>query len=129
MGKKIIMTAPQFNSLLMEEIGNTVELKYPVDCDKVLIVKGFLDGHFHKDFIDSYNADGIVEKQPVIFVINTAGENVEQIDNDTLFDRAFHAHRNMYLDKNRLTRFIRKVVDKWLEDKISNEGLLDTNFV
>lgn len=129
MGKKIIMTAPQFNSLLMEEIGNTIELKYPVECDKVLLIKDFLDKNFHKDMEDTYSPDGIVVRQPVIFVMNTQGMPVEKIDNETLFDRAFHANRNMYLDQNRLNRFVKKVVEKWLEDKIDQNGMLDTNFV
>lgn len=129
MGKKIIMTAPQFNSLVMEEIGKTIELKYPVDCDKVLLIKDFLDKNFHKDVEDAYSPEGIVVKQPVVFVMNTQGMPVEKIDNETLFDRVFHANRNMYLDQNRLNRFIRKVVEKWLEDKIDQNGMLDTNFV
>ena len=129
MAKKIIMTEDQYHSLIMEEIGNTVELKYPVDCDKVLIIKNFLDKNFHKDMADTYTPEGIVVMQPVIYVMDSMGNNIEQIDNEDLTDRVMGMYNNMYLDKNRGERFIKKVVADWLEDKIGQYGTLSSNFV
>jgi hypothetical protein len=125
MGKKIIITESQEQALLEYFV---MEKTYPIDPNKVLLVKKYLDKHFKRGKLAQFGADGMPEGVPVVGVISEGKDNniVKNLTARQLLDLLIDEFRGMFSDKIQRSKFIAQVIKDWYAGKISKEGLLST---
>lgn len=124
MGKKIIITEAQEQQLLEHFI---MERTYPINPDKVLLVKKYLDTHFKKGSLAQFGDDGMPVNTPVVGVITSGSEDVaKNLTARQLLDVLEHEFRGMFSDKIQLSKFLVQVIKDWYAGKITKDGLLST---
>lgn len=123
MGKKIIITEQQEQMLLEHLI---MEKTYPIDVNKVLLVKNFLDKHFKRGSLAQFGADGMPENTPVVGVVSGDGKIVKNLTARQLFDVLEDAFKGMFSDKIQRAKFLSQVIKDWYYGRITKEGLLST---
>lgn len=120
---KLILTEKQ-EQLLIGMLLNE-EKTYPVEPEKVLVVKKYLDKNYVPGNYSRINAYGKIENSQIGGMINRTTNKIEvnkyksQIFND--IETEF---KNMFTDKVQRTKFLKTVLDFWFRKKISPEGLL-----
>lgn len=122
MGKKIIITENQEQQLLEFLI---LEKTYPIDTNKVLLVKKYLDKHFKKGNLAKFGDNGLPVNTPVVGLLNN-GQVVKNLGAKQLFDILEDEFRGMFSDKIQRSKFLIQVIKDWYGNKISKEGLLST---
>ena len=120
MGKKIFITEKQEQSLLEHLI---VEQRFPVDPNKVLLVKRYLDKNFKKGKLAEYGENGLPVNTPVVGLLNN-GEVIKNLTAKQLFDVLEEEFRGMFSNKIQRSKFLAKVIQDWYDNRISKEGLL-----
>lgn len=101
------------------------EKVYPVEPEKVLVVKKYLDKNFIRGNYSNINANGDIENAPIAGMKNPKTGKVEvNMYKSQVFDKVEAEHKNIYADKVRRTKFLKTVLDYWFKDKISPNGLL-----
>lgn len=101
------------------------EKTYPVEPEKVLVVKKYLDKNFIRGNFSSINANGDIENSPIAGMKNQKTGKVEvNMYKSQVFDKIEAEFKNIYDDKIRRTKFLKTVVDYWFKDKITPQGLL-----
>jgi hypothetical protein len=102
------------------------EKTYPVEPDKVLVVKKYLDKNFIRGNYSNVNANGDIENSPVAGMKNPKTGKVEvNLYKGQVFDKIEAEFKNIYEDKVKRTKFLKTVLDYWFRDKISSNGLLN----
>jgi hypothetical protein len=124
MSKKIIITEEQEQKLLEHLI---TEKRYPIDPNKVLIIKKYLDTHFKKGNLSEFGNNGLPKNTPVVGLLNK-GEVVKNLTDRQLFDVLEDEFRGMFNDKIQRSKFIAQVIKDWYSNKISREGLLSVTY-
>lgn len=122
MKKKIIITEEQEQQLLEFLI---LEKTYPIDTNKVLLMKNYLDKHFKRGSLAEFGANGLPVNTPVVGLLNN-GQVVKNLNAKQLFDILEDEFRGMFSDKIQRSKFIVQVIKDWYNNKISKEGLLST---
>lgn len=122
MGKKIIITETQEQKLLEYLI---LERTYPIEPNKVLLVKDYLDKNFKKGNLAEFGANGLPVNTPVVGLLNN-GQVVKNLTAKQLFDVLEDEFRGMFSDKIQRSKFLAQVIKDWYANKISKEGLLST---
>jgi hypothetical protein len=118
--KKIIITEKQEQTLLEHLI---TERTYPIEPNKVLLVKKYLDTNFKKGNIAQFGDNGMPTNTPVVGMLNR-GEVVKNLTASQLFDVLEDEFRGLFSDKIQRSKFLAQVIKDWYADKISKEGLL-----
>ena len=122
MSKKIIITEKQEQQLLEHLI---CEQTFPIDTNKVLLVKNYLDKHFKKGTLAEFGENGLPVNTPVVGLLNN-GEVVKNLTARQLYDILEDEFKGMYSNKIQLSKFIARVIKDWYANKISKDGLLST---
>lgn len=122
MGKKIIITEQQEQTLLEHLI---MEKTYPIDPNKVLLVKAYLDKNFKKGKLAQFGDDGLPEGLSVAGMMS-GGNVVKNLTARQLFDVLENEFRGMFSDKIQRSKFLAQVIKDWYAGRISKEGLLST---
>lgn len=125
MGKKIILTEAQEQKLLEYLI---LENTYPIDPNKVLLVKRYLDKNFKKGNLAEFGANGLPVNTPVVGLLNN-GQVVKNLTAKQLFDVLEDEFRGMFSDKIQRSKFLAQVIKDWYANRISKEGLLSTTHI
>lgn len=120
MRKKIIITEKQEQKLLEHLI---TERSYPIEPNKVLIVKKYLDDNFKRGKIAQFGENGLPTNTPVVGMLNN-GEVVKNLTASQLFDVLEDEFRGLFNDKIQRSKFLIQVIKDWYANKISKEGLL-----
>lgn len=120
MSKKIIITESQEQQLLEYMI---CEKTFPIDTNKVLVVKDYLEKHFKKGNLAEFGDDGLPVNKPVVGMINN-GEPVKNLTARQLLDILEDEFRGMFNDKRQRTKFLIQVMKDWYYNRISKDGLL-----
>ena len=118
--RKIILTEAQEQKLLEYLI---LENTYPIDPNKVLLVKRYLDKNFKKGNLAEFGANGLPVNTPVVGLLNN-GQVVKNLTAKQLFDVLEDEFRGMFSDKIQRSKFLAQVIKDWYGNKISKEGLL-----
>ena len=101
------------------------EKVYPVEPEKVLVVKKYLDKNFIRGNYSNINANGDIENAPIAGMKNQVTGKVEiNMYKSQVFDKVEAEFKDIYEDKVRRTKFLKTVLDYWFKDKISANGLL-----
>lgn len=122
MAKKITITEEQEQILLEHFI---MERTYPIDPNKVLLVKAYLDNHFKKGNLSQFGSNGMPEDIPVVGMLS-AGQPVKNLTARQLFDILEDEFRDMFADKIQRSKFLVQVIKDWYAGRITKEGLLST---
>lgn len=120
MGKKIIITEKQEQQLLEHLI---VEQEFPIEPQKVLLVKSFLDKNFKRGNLSEFGDNGLPTNNPVVGLLHN-GEVVKNLTARQLFDVLEEEFKGMFSNKIQRSKFLAKVIQDWYANKISKEGLL-----
>lgn len=120
MSKKIYITESQEQQLLEFMI---MEQTFPIDPNKVLIVKNYLDNNFKKGKLSQFGDNGMPTNTPVVGMLNN-GEVVKNLTAKQLFDILEDEFRGMFDNKIQRSKFLAQVIKDWYANKISKEGLL-----
>lgn len=121
---KIILTESQLNALIREE-----SVRYPVDPQKVLVVKNYLDKYFEPAKCSVVGEDGMPGALTIIIMRGEDGNELQRLYKEDLVDLLIEKFKNMFTDKERRERFIKQVVMDWLNNNISIYGTLSKNYV
>ena len=137
MAKKIIVNESQLAVLLEELSGSeiirdqdkmAVPVRYPVNTQKVLIVKNFLDSNFQRQTMDCIGNDGLPGQEFIVAMVAN-GNELKKMYQDDVIDLLIEKFKNMFLNPDERERFIKQVFEDWYNNKISAYGLLSKNFV
>lgn len=120
MSKKIYITESQEQQLLEFMI---MEQTFPIDPNKVLVVKNYLDKNFKKGELSQFGDNGMPVNTPVVGMLNN-GEVVKNLTAKQLFDVLEDEFRGMFDNKIQRSKFLAQVIKDWYANKISKEGLL-----
>lgn len=133
--KKLIITEQQKNELIRliaEEtyqmpVNKKMNKPYTINPDKVLVVKKFLDGNFQKGNAEFIGNNGRLAKVRIISMPDSNGESLRDLTADNLVDLLIDRFKNMFVDQNERSLFMKQVVKDWMDDKITVNGILTTN--
>jgi len=137
MGKKIIVNEKQLGVLFEELAGSeilrdqdkmTVPVRYPVNTQKVLIVKNFLDNNFQRESMDCIGDDGF-PAQTFIVAMVANGNKLKDMYKEDVIDLLIEKYKNMFLNHDERQRFITQVFNDWYDNKIGTYGTLSKNYV
>ncbi len=136
MAKKIIVTEQQLTKIFEEIAGSeiikdkeTVPVRYPIDPNKVLLVKQCLDTYFKPAVFNGAGSDGLPGQQQIICMFADNGEKISDMYFEDVEDRLIEKYKNMFLNPDERQKFIKQVIRDWYDGKISPYGLLSVNYV
>ena len=118
--KKIIINESQEQMLLEHLI---CEKRYPIEPEKVLHVKNFLDKNFERGNLGKFGDNGFPLNEPIVGM-KFNGKVVKNVTGEQLLDILNDEYRALYNDKIRNEKFLATVMRDWYYKKISKEGLL-----
>lgn len=127
MGKKIFITEEQEKQLIGMMLKESTV--YPVEPEKVLVVKKYLDKTFaNANYTDIKGGNPTVEAIAV-FKDPSSGKPMEDkpLFPRQVFDNVEAEFKNIYDDKVRRTKFLQQVIKDWFGKKISPLGMLSVN--
>ena len=133
--RKVIISEQQEKELikkLNEEVyqmpvDKKMNKPYTINPDKVLVVKKFLDGNFQKGNAEIIGNNGRLAKIRIISIPDSNGESLRDLTPDNLVDLLIDRFKNMFLDQKERELFMKQVVNDWINDKITVNGILTVN--
>ena len=133
--RKVIISEQQEKELikkLNEEVyqmpvDKKMNKTYTINPEKVLVVKKFLDGNFHKGNAEFIGNNGRLAKVRIISIPDSNGESLRDLTPDNLVDLLIDRFKNMFLDQKERELFMKQVVNDWINDKITVNGILTVN--
>ena len=133
--KKVIISEQQEKELikkLNEEVyqmpvDKKMNKPYTINPDKVLVVKKFLDGNLQKGNAEFIGNNGRLVKVRMIGIPDSSGESLRDLTSDNLIDLLIDRFKNMFLDQKERELFMKQVVNDWINDKITVNGILTVN--
>lgn len=138
MAKKIIVNEGQLRKIFEEIAGSeiikdrdkeVVPIRYPVDTSKVLIVKKYLDDNFQREVMNGVGPDGLPGQTQIIAMMALNGEKISDMFFEDVEDALIEKFKNMFLNQDERSKFIKQVIRDWYDNKISTYGLLSKNYV
>ena len=137
MGKKVIINENQL-PLLVEELAGSeiikpedkmvVPVKFPVNPQKVLIVKDFLDKTFQRGVMDTIDNDGFPGTVNIVIMVQNGNELKKMFTQDAI-DLLVHKYQKMFTNTDERQRFVTQVFNDWYDNKIGTYGTLSKNYV
>lgn len=101
------------------------EKTYPVEPEKVLVVKKYLDKNYVKGTFSNTDANGDIQNSPIVGAKNPQTGKIEvNLYKSQLFDKVEAKFKDIYEDKVRRTKFLKTVIEYWFKDGISANGQL-----
>ena len=102
------------------------EKTFPVEPEKVLVVKKYLDRNFVKGNYSCVDANGDIKNAPIAGMKNPETGKIEvNLYKGQVFDKLESEFKNIYDDKVQRTKFLKTVLDYWFRDKVSYTGQLE----
>lgn len=102
---------------------------FTINPDKVLVVKKYLDSNFKKGKAEFIGNDGYVNSVRIISMPDSNGESLRDLTQENLIELLIDRFQNMFLDHDERKLFMKQVVKDWMNDKITVNGILTTNFL
>lgn len=94
-------------------------------CDKVLLVKKFLDGNFMRGAIEKTGDDGTMKKTGIFIQLDDKHMPTKSnIGAETLFDMVQDKFSSILPDKQARDKFIIRMIKDWYDNKITKDGTL-----
>ena len=137
MGKKIIVNEKQLGILFEELAGSeilkgqdkmTMPVRYPVDTQKVLVVKDFLDKNFERRSMDGIGDNGMPTDVYLVCMVRN-GNDLKLMYGQDVIDLLEDLCKDMFMNQDQRLRFVTQVFNDWYNDKISTYGQLSKNYV
>ena len=137
MGKKIIVNENQLNVLLEEIAGDeiirdkdkmSIPVRYPINTQKVLIVKDFLDKNFQQYDTPTIGNDGMPSQAYLVSMIKDDVKLKDMYQEDVI-DLLIEKYKNMFLNHDERRKFLTQVFNDWYNNKIGTYGTLSKNYV
>ena len=133
--KKVIISEQQEKELIKKlneevyqiHVDKKMNKPYTINPDKVLVVKKFLDGNFQKGNAEFIGNNGRLVKVRMIGIPDSNGESLRDLTPDNLVDLLIDRFKNMFLDQKERELFMKQVVNDWINDKITVNGILTVN--
>lgn len=118
--KKIILTEEKLNTVKREIIEESF-------CDKVILVKKFLDGNFMRGSIEKTADDGTMKKTGVFIQLDDKHMPTKStISATSVFDMIQDKFKKILSDKNKRNKFLIRLIKDWYNNKITKDGVLST---
>lgn len=135
MMRKLIITEEQaqiLSQMLKEEIyqmpvDKKANKPYCINPEKVLIVKNFLDKGFTAHDYEKIGENGMPTTIKVVSMNASNGTPLKYMYQDQLKNLLIDRFQNMFTDKIERELFLSKVLEDWINGKISSLGTLSTN--
>lgn len=96
----------------------------PVDTNKVLVVKKYLDDNFVRGNIPTIDNSGYPKSLLIVGMKGTDGKVAKNMTAEQLLELLIDRFQKIYTDKDKRRRFLRQVMKDWYNKKITKEGLL-----
>ena len=133
--KKVIISEQQEKEIIQQlneevyqmPVDKKMNKPYTINPDKVLVVKKFLDSNFQKGNAEFIGNNGRLAKVRIISIPDSNGESLRDLTSDNLIDLLIDRFKNMFLDQRERELFMKQVVNDWINDKITVNGILTVN--
>lgn len=130
--KKIIINEEQGNMLfnkcrkMMDGKGHGCK-QYPINPEKVLIVKKFLDNNFERGDFENVGDDGLPSVTKIVVMKGQSGNPLKNMYIEQLEDLLQEKFKNMFSDEDEKMKFLGQVMRDWYDNKIGLYGSLSVN--
>lgn len=126
---RVIVTKKQFDWLMKESVEEErrKNQSYFIDPQKVLIVKKYLDCNFKRGTMSKMSDNGYPIVEKIIGMKDSNGTVIRNLSIEQMYDLLDDKFHHIYTDSDKRMKFIKKVLNDWVNKKISNEGLLSSN--
>lgn len=118
-GKRIHITESQFKNLK-----KCLAESYFIECNKVKIVKNFLDKTFIKGALPSIGEDGYGKAIPIVAMKIPFSDEPKNMTATQAFYLLQDKYNKIYSDPKQRDSFLKKVLINWYYDKITPEGMI-----
>lgn len=126
--KKVIIREDQKDMLISKlSEGCGMCRQYPVNPEKVLIVKKFLDSNFSKADLEGIGNDGLPSTSHIVIMCGPSGTPLKNMFMDELQDLLSEKFKNMFSDEDEKMKFLGQVMKDWYDNKIGLYGSLSVN--
>jgi hypothetical protein len=118
--KKIILTENKLNTANKE----IIEVSF---CDKVVLVKKFLDGNFMRGSIEKTADDGTMKRTGIFIQLDDKHMPTKSMMSATsVFDMIQDKFKKILPNKNKRNKFLIRLIKDWYNNKITKDGVLST---
>lgn len=116
--KKIILTENKLNTVKKEIIEESF-------CDKVVLVKKFLDGNFMRGSIEKTADDGTMKRTGIFIQLDDKHMPTKSMMSAaSVFDMIQDKFKKILSDKNKRNKFLIRLIKDWYNNKITKDGVL-----
>lgn len=118
--KKIVLTENKLNTVRREIIEESF-------CDKVVLVKKFLDGNFMRGSIEKTADDGTMKRTGIFIQLDDKHMPTKSMMSATsVFDMIQDKFKKILPNKNKRNKFLIRLIKDWYNNKITKDGVLST---
>ena len=118
--KKIVLTENKLNTVKKEIIEESF-------CDKVVLVKKFLDGNFMRGSIEKTADDGTMKRTGIFIQLDDKHMPTKSMMSATsVFDMIQDKFKKILPNKNKRNKFLIRLIKDWYNNKITKDGVLST---
>lgn len=106
---------------------NLIKGSYPVEPNKVLIVKKFLDNGFKGGNMGFIGNKGTWEKMPIVAMNDDEGNAVRNMTDSTLYQllrSQFNDEKHLFKNREQCDKFLAMVMKAWYYGKINPDGTI-----
>lgn len=121
-GKRIF-----FNDTQIQFIKEAKE-KFPIDTNKVLLVKKYLDKGFKRGSMEGIGDDGYPKEMKIVAMLSPNGTILRNMGAKQLFYLLQDRFKDIFANKNQRDSFLKQVMNDWYEKRISKNGVLSKNY-
>ncbi len=94
-------------------------------CDKVLLVKKFLDGNFMRGTIEKTGDDGTIKKTGIFIQLDDKHMPTKSsIGAESVFDMIQDKFSKIVPDRGQRDKFLIRLIKDWYDNKITKDGRL-----
>ena len=101
--------------------------QFPINPEKVLIVKKFLDGNFGRGDFEEIGDDGMPRVTRIVIMKGPSGNPLKNMFMDQLQDLLQEKFKNMFSEEDEKRKFLGQVMRDWYDNKIGLYGSLSVN--
>ena len=126
--KNIYITEKQLSELnnkINEGLANKKE--FPIEPDKVLLIKKYLDNGFKRGKIETIDDNGYPISIPIVSMLANDNSILKNMTDIQLFYLLQDRFKNIYDDKNKRDKLLKQIIKDWFYNKITKDGLLSVN--
>lgn len=125
MSKVVYITENQ----LREAYENALTEAFVINIHLVSAIKKYLDKHFAKAKYDDIDENGDVVEKNAVQVLSISGQPLQTISVEKLLSKLDSKFASNIKDESDRKKFIKQVVDDWMDNKISRDGMLSVNYI